>query len=347
MTPLERELRRQRRLMMRREQKLFAEMARTYGAVQRRLQRQYDELIGEIDAMRRRGEDVNVTRLDRLRQHRQLLDDVQREIWAFGRQATEITANGQSAALSDLNGHMWKLTETAIGAAPGYARASVEGSFFRLSDNALRKYVGFASDGGALADLFADLPGRSVKKIRDQLAYSIATGQSPRVAASEFARAAQTPLARALTITRTETMRAYNAASIESFTENADVVTGWIWVASLSTRTCPACWAMHGTEHSNDETLNGHPRCRCAAVPKTKSWKELGFDGIPDGRRPITPGSTAFDRLPPADQRTILGPGRYDAYKDGSFGFKDLATQSHSDRWGSMRRTATLEELTA
>lgn len=346
MTPLERELRRQRQLLLRRNAKVLAEMTRTYGSVQRRLKRQYDELQREIAAMRARGEDINPSRLDRLRQHVKLLDDVQREIWAFGRQATEITANGQSAALADLNDHTWKLTETALGPAPGYAVAAVEGQFHRLSDEALRKYVGFASDGGALADLFEDLPGRSVRKIRDQLAYSIATGQSPRVAATEFARVAQTPLARAITITRTEALRAYNAASIEAMFENRDVVTGWIWVASLSTRTCPACWAMHGTEHGPDETLDGHPRCRCAAVPKTKSWRDLGFD-IPDGRRSITPGSTAFGRLPAADQRTILGPGRYDAYKDGSFRFDDLATQSHSDRWGSMRRTATLEELTA
>lgn len=347
MSPLERELRRQRQLLLRRNQQQLAEMARVYGGVQRRLQRRYDELARQIAADRAVGREPKSSALTRYEQHRRLLDDVQREIWAFGRQATEITANGQSATLADLTDNTWKLTELAMGPAPAAARSQLSYDFLRLSDEALRKYVGFASDGGALANLFADLPGRSAKKISDQLAYSIATGQSPRVAAAEFARVAEVPLTRAMTITRTETIRAYNAASIESYGLNEDVVVGWTWMASLSTRTCPACWAMHGTQHTNDETLDGHPRCRCSAVPRTKSWADLGFKGIPDGRPQIATGEEAFTKLKPFEQREILGPGKYEAWKEGEFPFKNLATQSHSDRWGSMRRETTLTELAA
>jgi hypothetical protein len=54
---------------------------------------------------------------------------------------------------------------------------------------------------------------------------------------------------------------------------------GWVWLAKLDARTCPSCWAQHGRLHPLEEPGPlDHQSGRCADMPKTKSWKELGFD---------------------------------------------------------------------
>ena len=42
-------------------------------------------------------------------------------------------------------------------------------------------------------------------------------------------------------------------------------------------RVCCSCLALHGTEFPLDETLDDHPNGRCAMIPVTPSWSDLGF----------------------------------------------------------------------
>lgn len=324
------------------DETLAAELGRLYGVVFRKLTRTYDDLERAIAAEVAKGRTPAVSWIVRLEQHKKLLADVEGAIGAYGKQATEIISNGQHSVLQVVNANQATLTVLSAGAAPQYALNVIREGFIGLNDDALRHFIGRASDGSPLDELFRDLPGRSTQKIKDQLAYDIATGKGPKVAAQNFRDVAKVPLQRATTIARTETMKAYNAASHETYRQSP-VVQGWTWHAELDDRTCSACWAMAGTVHSNDEILTGHINDRCTPIPKTLSWEELGFTGIKDTQYKPPLGSDVFKGLSEAEQRRILGPGKYDLYKDGA-PLEDFVGTHKSEKWGESVRQVTVKE---
>ncbi len=141
-------------------------------------------------------------------------------------------------------------------------------------------------------------------------------------------------LSRALTIARTETLRAHREATRASYQANKGLVGGWIWHSAADERTCGCCWAMHGTEHSLEEELDGHPNCRCAMVPILPG---INFE--------VKPGVELFAGLTAEKQIRILGPAKWAAWKDGRFALGDLVGVKESSVWGSMRVERSLGDL--
>jgi hypothetical protein len=103
---------------------------------------------------------------------------------------------------------------------------------------------------------------------------------------------------------------------------------------------------MHGTRHSIDERFASHIVCRCVMVPETLTWAELGFPGIPDTDLDIELGTVAFDRLSTAEQQSILGPGKYNAYRAGTLTLPDLVGIKNNEKWGRSRYERSLAALT-
>lgn len=124
-----------------------------------------------------------------------------------------------------------------------------------------------------------------------------------------------------------------------------------MWHSACDLRTCAACWAMHGTEHGLNEILDDHPNGRCAMVPKTKTWAEIGeqygidFSDVPDTNPEIEPGVALFEKLPAEKQIKILGPAKYAAWKDGKFILSDIVGRKRSKEWGTHRYEKSLAEL--
>jgi len=179
----------------------------------------------------------------------------------------------------------------------------------------------------------------------DALTRGLALGLGPEVIRRLIQQMMGMVLTRALRIARTEMLRAYREAARRNYQANSDVVKGWIWHSALNERTCAACWAMHGTVHRLEERLDDHVGGRCTAVPLTKTWAELGFEGIPETTLPIERGVDVFQRLNPEMQQEILGAAKYAAWKDGKFGLEDLVGRKYDGRWGSMRYERSLKEL--
>lgn len=194
-----------------------------------------------------------------------------------------------------------------------------------------------------VGQLLAQLGPQAAKTVTDALVSGVVMGKNPRVIASDIRQALGGNLTRALTIARTETLRAYREASRTAYQANADVLAGWRWSADLSKRTCSACWAQHGSLHPLDEVMATHPRCRCTMVPQTRSWRELGFGDTPEGVT-LEPGPAVFRRLPEADQRAILGPAKYDAFKRRDITLPDLVAERQSPVWGPSTAEAGLRE---
>lgn len=217
--------------------------------------------------------------------------------------------------------------------------------------HAINDLVSASQPGSPLHDLFSTFGSQAASDVAGKLITGITLGQGPRMVAASVAQALDIPRARALTIARTEMLRAYRSAALENYKANDDVVGGWIWSADLSPRTCAACIAMNGTKHTLDETLDSHPNCRCAMLPETKDWSDilgpLGIDtsGIQNTTVNIQSGSDWLDNQDEATQQAILG-NKYDGWSNGDFSLEDIVGTSDDPNWGGSIYVKSLKQLT-
>jgi hypothetical protein len=142
---------------------------------------------------------------------------------------------------------------------------------------------------------------------------------------------------------RTAQIKSYQLANHATYLANDNIVKGWVWHAELGSA-CLACTAEHGTVHELSETLDGHHNCRCAPIPQTVTYADLGLD-IPETVEPTQSGEDWFNEQPAATQRELMGPAKYEAWQDGKFGFGQLSATYDDPVYGQMRREATLGEL--
>lgn len=189
-----------------------------------------------------------------------------------------------------------------------------------------------------ITSLAKPLSTQAYDAVRRELIRGVAAGSNPRETARRIVARAEGGfnggLTRALVIARTETLDAHRAGAALGQQQHADVLAGWTWLADLGPRTCPACFAMHGTEHAlTDPGPQGHQQCRCSRMPRTKTWGELGFDGIEEPPSLVPDAGEFFARLPAADQKTILGAKRYDAWVAGDFPMESWATKKSTTGW--------------
>lgn len=195
-----------------------------------------------------------------------------------------------------------------------------------------------------VARLLEDLPELTAQGVRETLMRGIVLGKNPRDVAKLVREHLGGTLARSLTIARTEMLTAYREGARQTYEANPRVIRGWTWHSALDRRTCPVCWAMHGTTHRVDESLASHPSCRCVMLPLTYSWAQLGFAGLKETAWTPMPGSQIFARLERVDQLTVLGPGKLALYESGEIRLEDLVVRTRS-RFGPGRAEVPLREL--
>ena len=176
----------------------------------------------------------------------------------------------------------------------------------------------------------SDEAGRAMRR---RLVQGVAAGRSPRETArlmiADVQDAFDGGLARALTISRTETIDAYRAGAKAHHEANRDVLRGWMWLASLTERTCPSCVAMHGTEHDLDEAGPlDHPQGRCSRMPLVRT------DLVPGLPQPsVETGPEWLKRQPEGVQRSVLGPRRYDLWARGDYPPEMWSVRKESTDW--------------
>lgn len=176
------------------------------------------------------------------------------------------------------------------------------------------------------------------KRMKQELVRGIAVGENPRRTARRMLAGAEGRfdggLGRALTIARTETLDAYRAASTHAAKANADLLAGRRWAAKLDARTCPSCIGLHGRMFPVDaDGPQDHPNGRCAFIDVTKSWADLGFDGIEEPEPVWEDRDEWWDNLDERTQRTILGPARADLLAAGDVRWEDLTHLTDNPGW--------------
>lgn len=342
MTPAEREIARQRAALMRIESNGMSEVARSYQVVLKDLNRHLDALIMRIEIARAQRIEVRPAWLASEARYRALVTQHEQHTLDYLRQCIATVKDGKAAAIGQANGDAPRLTTAVMGPAPAPAQAVVANSFNRLPTAEMAKLVANAADGKPLGNLLFEVAPRSTQAVKDALNAGVARGASVKVIADDVRKASGIAQNRAMLICRTEVIRVYRETALQGY-RASPAVKGWTWYAEATA--CPVCAAEHGGEHTNDESLASHPACRCTMVPRTLSWAEMGFGGIPDNRLQIQPGPERFAALPEADRLATLGRARFDAYERGEITLQDMVRDTHSERWGAGKRAATLAEL--
>lgn len=186
-------------------------------------------------------------------------------------------------------------------------------------------------------------------QMKRALVRGIAVGDGPAKTAARLMKdtegAFNGGLTRAMNIARTETLDAHRAGGKASERGNADVLAGWEWHATFDRRTCPSCLAKHGTQFPlEDDGPQDHQQGRCARVPITKTWAELGFN-IPEPASATRDSREWFDNLTPATQREILGPTRLKLLQDGDIAWADLSSKRTTAGWRDSYGTTAVKDL--
>ena len=338
-----------RRQMLRRERAAATEMVQYYGAIWKRIRAQIIALTKQYYE----AEAPGTAWLYQLERLQTLQRQVEAEVRAFARFADTRIQTEQWEAVQAAQRHTQELTRIALGPAAERLGFGTElaTQFNRLPAEAVSDLIGFLEDGSPLRELLEELGPSASKAVGQELVSGVGLGLSPREVASRVRKEFGGDLVRALRVARTETMRAYRETTRRSYEANGDIVGKWVWHAGLDNRTCAACWAMHGTVHPITERLDDHPNGRCAMVPLTKSWKEIGeqygvdLSDVPETRIEIERGTELFGRLSPEDQVKILGPAKFAAYQNGEISLMDLVGRAQSRKWGSHRFEKSLKAV--
>lgn len=188
--------------------------------------------------------------------------------------------------------------------------------------------------------------------MKRELIRGIAVGDNPRRTAARILKQTESRfnggLTRAMVIARNEVLDSHRAAAKVADEQSGDLMEGWQWGASLSARTCPSCLANHGTMHPITEPGPiDHHQGRCARIPVTKSWKELGFPDIEEPASALPDAREWFDGLTPATQLGIMGQQRLDLLNSGKIEWADLTTRSQNGSWRDSMTVTPVKDLKA
>lgn len=178
-----------------------------------------------------------------------------------------------------------------------------------------------------------------ITAMKAELTRGVAVGDNPRTVARRImARTEQAfngGLTRAATIARTEMLDVHRYAQWRSAQANSHLLTGRVWVATLDTRTCGSCLAMHGTEWPVDtEGPADHQNGRCVFIDRVKTWEQLGFHGIPDTATDnFGDRDQWWNNLDKTTQNKTLGYEKAEMIRTGRISWDDLIQQRNEPAW--------------
>lgn len=200
-------------------------------------------------------------------------------------------------------------------------------------------------DGLKLRGWFDSLEDAAKRRVRRQLQLGLAQNETigdmiRRVRGRRAGRGftggvLQTTTRDAETIVRTGVNYIASRSHLETYQQNADVVTKVEYTATLDSRTSDICISLDGRQWEPDDPdiriPPQHPRCRSVLLPVV-DWKGLGLPEPPEGTKASADGPVAAStrysdwlrRQSKATQNDILGPARAQLFRDGKLSLRDL-----------------------
>jgi len=336
--PLLQAVERFRQAVLRQERAAAVRLVRAYGSAYQRLQGDIEALSAVISEL----QSPTWGQVERLSLYRSLQAQIADEIGRYAVIAENEIGLGAETALAAGLRYSERLVQLSL---PGLEPAQLRALWVRLNPDAVLTMAGFLEQNSPLFINLRRLGDDVAALVADKLREGIILGFSPRKVARIIRDASGQGLTWSLNTARTANVWAYRIASHANYRANSHVVTGWTWYAQIGDpRTCLSCVNMHGSEHPLSEVLNDHHSGRCAPIPKTVSYRNLGLD-VPDDRVSVPRGEDWFRGLSAGQQRDMMGMGMWEAWKKGQFEFSELSVAYQNDVYGEMLREASLKGM--
>lgn len=306
-----------------RDEAMLRALARRYAELERALAAQIEALAEEAVRRRAAGEAISRHQVYLWGRYQKLLEQLQAEAQRYALDAGSMIAGEQRAhvllALQQSASMVWTLAPGAVGL------------FDVLPVEALEYLIGLVGDGSPLREYLLRVYPRAAEAMMDALVQGMVQGWGAVKIAREMQRRTAIALRHAMNTARTETARAYRAASLAQY-EATGIVQGYIRLAAKSTRTCPACLMMDGVWFPLSTPFQEHVCGRCTPVP--------ALGGQAAGGRTWTTGREWFEGLDAGKQREILGPALYQAWRDGKIQLGDVPVLHDDPIWGGSWQVA-------
>jgi SPP1 gp7 family putative phage head morphogenesis protein len=315
------------------------QMLASWDEVYQQIRADYDGLLSKMEDAYAKGQPVSPAWLYQKERLKNALATTKTQVHEFAQQASAATVQAHAAAVATSAKAHAKMGAQAM------QEAALAGGFTRLNEDNLKHLIGFLHDGSPVDALFTGLAAETAGLARDALIRGVTMGKGVDWISRRLDQALNVPRWRAETIVRSEAQRVYRSVARQTYLANTDVLEGWVWVAHLDRRTCPGCVVMDGKVMPVGSTLDGHPRCRCAMVPRTQSWEDLGIGDATDQRPPIRSGKEWLKGQPASVQRAILGNRKYAAWHSGQISLDDLVARHEHPVWGTTRRERSMVEI--
>lgn len=199
--------------------------------------------------------------------------------------------------------------------------------------NSLIDYVNTPAFAQELAQYGDDV----VAIVRNQAIRGIVEGWGPIRTAQEIRRTATSlPAHRANMLMRTLQLQSYRRSTAIAHAANADIITKQIRIATLDTRVCLACVALHGTEMPVGEQVIDHHAGRCTSIAQIRG---INYN--------IPTGEAWFNGLSEADQLALAGPGKLELLQSGKAQLRDFVQPYQDEVFGDMLREASIKFVTS
>lgn len=172
--------------------------------------------------------------------------------------------------------------------------------------------------------------------VQNVLVRGFVEGKGPRLVAEELSAAVMgLPAAYAEQMTRTLQLTSLRDSAVAHRVANSHIIEYQVRIASLDSRCCPACVALHGTELPLDARIDDHHRGRCTSVTKVKGFAAPVVESGPDW----------FARQSEDRQREMLGSARFEAWKAGAIQWQDIPKAYDDPVFGRMIGEASLKGM--
>lgn len=308
-----------------RDNKALKQLIDAYGAMYQRLLPRIDALTLKIASL----ENPTAAQVHKLAQYKGLVQEVNKELARYQSYASVVM---QEAAAQDVAMGITNARTLTYAGNP-----AVIAGWKTLNPRAIEALIGYFNEDSALMKRLDKLAGTNALKVANTIIDNVALGKNPKTIANLIRNSLGGGLTDALRMCRTVQLYSYREANRASYAANSDVVQGWYWMSALDPASCMSCVAMHGTFHTNDETLNDHHNGLCTMLPAV-----IGA-GNPLGSE--TAGQDWFRGLSEQEQRDMMGAGKFDAWKEGKFELDALSTTRQDQVYGEMRTETALKEL--
>lgn len=314
-----------RTALLAREQATMAESARRWLGIEQAIQAKVDALAMEMAD----GGPVTLGQLARSRRYRDLMAQTRDELRQYtGYMDNQITA-GQRSMVVDAISHS-QATVNAIA-----TEGQIVVPLNRISTEAVDNMIGLAGDGSPVRAVLNDAARVGPDAMAQELVAGIALGRNPlEVARRAMRMGLGQSFTRMQNIARTEMLRTYRTTTLESYAAGG-VVIGYRRLSARDERTCPACLFADGRVYKVEEGFDAHVNCRCVTIPILSGVSPVQYET----------GQQWFKTQSDATQRSMLGPGRYDAWKAGEASLDDMVSRDWNDTWGGSLRTTRVRDL--